>query len=134
MDKIILTEKEYEIMTILWKNKKPLLASYIGKSSNNISSNSVHHLLNNLMRKGLVKVAGSIRVVKSQSRLYAPAMSIVEYFTIQSIQMFKETSNKFDLKSYLYCLTNANPDNSSEMLKEIKDFIIEFENKNNNNN
>ena len=81
MLKIILTEKEYEIMQILWKSEKPMLASEVMKQAKSASNNSIHHLLNRLMEKGFVKVAGNIKVVKAQSRLYAPALSAPDYLS-----------------------------------------------------
>ena len=67
MSKINLTEREYEIMQILWQNSKPMLASEIMKAADNTSNNSVHHILNKLMEKELVKVVGNVKIVKSQS-------------------------------------------------------------------
>lgn len=128
MSKINLTEKEYEIMQILWQNSRPMLASDIMEAAENTSSNSVHHILNKLMEKGFVKVAGNIKVVKSQSRLYAPTVSAVEYIAMQSGEIFKHTTKKFDLKNFLLCLTKKNKSKNDEIISEIKSFIEEYEN------
>lgn len=127
MSKINLTEREYEIMEILWQSKKPMLASDIMEAAENTSGNSVHKILNKLMEKGLVKVAGNVKVVKSQSRLYAPAVSAVEYIAIQSGEIFKSTTKKFDLKNFLLCLTKKNKSRNDEIINEIKSFIEEYE-------
>lgn len=128
MSKINLTEKEYEIMQILWKNPKPMLASEIMGSVSNTSNNSVHHILNKLMEKGLVKVVGNVKIVKSQSRLYAPAISVVEYVAVQSGEIFKSTTKRFELKNFLLCLTKKNKSRNEEIISEIKSFIDEYEN------
>lgn len=128
MSKINLTEREYEIMQILWQNSKPMLASEIMKAADNTSNNSVHHILNKLMEKELVKVVGNVKIVKSQSRLYAPAISVVEYVAVQSGEIFKSTTKKFELKNYLLCLTKKNKSRNEEIISEIKSFIDEYEN------
>lgn len=128
MSKINLTEREYEIMEILWQSQKPMLASDIMEVAENTSGNSVHKILNKLMEKGFVKVAGNVKVVKSQSRLYAPAISAVEYIAIQSEEIFKSTTKKFDLKNFLLCLTKKNKSRNNEIIDEIKSFIEEYEN------
>lgn len=130
MSNIIFTEKEYEIMQILWQNQKPMLASDIMALTKQASKNSVHNILNKLMERGLVKVAGNVKIVKSQSRLYAPAISAVEYIAIQSGEIFKSTTKKFDLKNYLLCLTKKNKNKNDEIINEIKSFIAEYENEN----
>lgn len=130
MAKINLTEKEYEVLQILWQNPKPMLASDIMAEISNASHNSVHHILNKLMGKGLVKVVGNVKVVKSQSRLYAPAMSVAEYIAVQSGEIFKSTTKNFDLKNFLLCLTKKNKNKNDEIISEIKSFIEEYEREN----
>ncbi|MDO5389453.1 MAG: BlaI/MecI/CopY family transcriptional regulator [Clostridia bacterium] len=130
MSKVNLTEREYEVMEILWRNPKPMLASDIMEVTKSTSNNSVHHILNKLMEKGFVKVAGNVKVVKSQSRLYAPAVSAMEYIVMESDEIFKSTAKKFDLKSFLFCLTKSNKSNkgrNDEIINDIKNFIEEYE-------
>ncbi len=125
MNRAILTEKEYEVMEILWKNKKPMLASEITKSVSMASGNSTHHLLNRLMEKGVVKVAGNVKIVKAQSRLYMPAFTVAEFAALQTSALFKATSDKLDIKEFLNCLLKKNKAVSEELTNEIKAFLDE---------
>ncbi|MBR6401556.1 MAG: BlaI/MecI/CopY family transcriptional regulator [Firmicutes bacterium] len=127
MTKVTLTEKEYEVMEILWKSEKPMLASEVTKKVSRASGNSTHHLLNRLMEKGVVKVAGNVKIVKAQSRLYAPAYTTAEYIAIQAGEIFKATTGKFDVKDMLACLVKKNKNKNDEIINEIKAFIDEYE-------
>lgn len=127
MAKINLTDKEYEVMEILWQNNAPMLASDVMNYVVKTSEASVHHILNKLMDRGLVKVAGNIKVVKAQSRLYAPAVSPAEYIAMQSLEIFKTTTRKIDVKDYLMFLTKKAKNKNTEIVKEIKEFIDEYE-------
>ena len=126
MNRVILTEKEYEVMEILWKNKKPMLASEVTKSVSMASGNSTHHLLNRLMEKGAVKVAGNVKIVKVQSRLYTPSLSVPEFCAVQSSDLFKSTDADIDIKEFLACFLKKNKDKSDDLLKEIKSFTEEY--------
>ena len=127
MAKMVLTEKEYEVMEILWKNAKPMLASEVTKQVSHASGNSTHHLLNRLMEKGAVKVAGNVKIVKAQSRLYAPAYTTAEFAAIQAAEIFKATTGQFDVKDMLACLVKKNKNRNEEIVQEIRDFIDEYE-------
>lgn len=127
MTKITLTEKEYEIMQILWKNEKPMLASEVMKQVSRASNNSIHHLLNRLMDRGLVRVAGNIKVVKAQSRLYAPALTAVEYLAFQSTEIFKNTTKSYNVKDYLVSLVKKNKNKTDDIIAEVKSFLEEYE-------
>ena len=126
MNRAILTEKEYEVMEILWGNKKPMLASEITKSVSMASGNSTHHLLNRLMEKGVVKVAGNVKIVKAQSRLYMPAFTVAEFAAMQTAGLFKATSDKIEIKEFLNYLLKKNKVCADELLDEIKAFTEEY--------
>lgn len=128
MEKIHLTERDYEVMQILWKNQRPMLASDIMALTKSTSKNSVHNILNKLMEKGLIKVAGNVTIVKAYSRLYAPTVSAIEYAAMQSDEIFKSSSDEFALKNFLLCLAKKNKGKNDEILSEVKDFISEYEN------
>ena len=126
MNRVILTEKEYEVMAILWKNKKPMLASEVTKAVNTASGNSTHHLLNRLMEKGAVKVAGNVKIVKAQSRLYTPAVSIAEFSASQTSELYKAAAENIDVKDFLTYLVKKNKPKSNELIADIKQFIEEY--------
>ena len=77
-----LTKSELEIMNVLWNAERPLTRSDIltlsaGKSW---KDNSIHILLNGLLKKEAIREDGFARSGKVWGRLYAPNISIDEYY------------------------------------------------------
>ncbi len=77
-----LTKSELEIMNVLWRADRPLSRGDILSLSGDKSwkENSIHVLLNGLLKKGAIREAGFARSGKVWGRLYAPAVGIEEYY------------------------------------------------------
>jgi predicted transcriptional regulator len=131
MIKTHLTSKEYEIMQVLWNSEKPLLMSEITELSTSVSANSMHPMINHLIDKGLVKVAGNVKVVKVPSRLYEAAISAEDYAALQSSYMFKNLDKKFDIRNFLMCFTKRHKVSDDEVIKELENYIAEYKKENN---
>lgn len=79
------TKCELEIMNVLWCAGAPLSRSGILEQSKDKSwkDNSIHILLNGMLKKGLIKETGFIRSGKVWARLYSPALTVEEYYIDQ---------------------------------------------------
>ena len=77
-----LTKSELEVMNVLWKAERPLSRSDILNLSEDKTwkDNSIHILLNGMLKKGAICEDGFVRSGKVWGRLYAPAVSIGEYY------------------------------------------------------
>ena len=77
-----LTKSELEIMNVLWKADRPLTRSDILNLSEEKSwkDNSIHILLNGLLKKAAIREDGFARSGKVWGRLYASNISIDEYY------------------------------------------------------
>ena len=77
-----LTKSELEIMNVLWKADHPLTRSDILTLSEEKSwkDNSIHILLNGLLKKEAIREDGFARSGKVWGRLYASNISIDEYY------------------------------------------------------
>ena len=117
-----LTNKEYEIMKILWDSDRPLLISEILPKADNIADNSLHPMIKKLIKNGFIKVVGNVRVVKTTSRLYAPAISVDEYAAMQLENIFKTSNKKLNLGNMVayFAKHHKNDDN---VMSELEDFI-----------
>ena len=118
-----LTKKEHEIMKILWTSEKPMLISEIHSSVKNVAGNSVHPMINNLINKGYIKVMGNVRVVKTPSRLYAPAVTVDEYVAIQFSEVFRENGKPLAFTGFLNYIFRHNKSKKNEMLEELENFV-----------
>lgn len=76
------TKSELEILNVLWEAGRPLSRAEILEKSDNKTwkHNSIHILLNGLLKKELIKEAGFTRSGKVWGRLYTPAFSVEEYY------------------------------------------------------
>ena len=88
-----LTKSELEIMNVLWKAERPLSRGDILALSTDKTwkDNSVHILLNSMLKKKAIKEAGFARSGKVWGRLYAPNVTIDEYY---NENLFSQTSKK----------------------------------------
>lgn len=77
-----LTKSELEIMNVLWNAERSLTRSDILSLSEGKSwkDNSIHILLNGLLKKDAIREDGFARSGKVWGRLYAPNISIDEYY------------------------------------------------------
>ena len=88
-----LTKSELEIMNVLWKAERPLSRGDILALSTDKTwkDNSIHILLNGMLKKEAIQEAGFARSGKVWGRLYAPNVSIDEYY---NENLFSQTSKK----------------------------------------
>ena len=79
---MILTKNELEIMDVLWTADRPLARGQIIEESVDKSwkTDSIHILLNSLLKKGAICEAGFIKCGKTCGRVYAPGVSVEEYY------------------------------------------------------
>lgn len=77
-----LTKSELEIMTVLWKAARPLSRGEILSLSEDKTwkDNSIHILLNGMLRKEAIREDGYARSGKVWGRLYAPNYTMEEYY------------------------------------------------------
>ena len=88
-----LTKSEMEIMNVLWKADRPLTRSEILEYSTDKTwkDNSIHILLNGMLKKEAIREAGFTRSAKVWGRLYGANVSIEEYY---AENLFAQASRK----------------------------------------
>lgn len=85
-----LTKSEHEIMDLLWREARPLSRSEIIDLTPERSwkSASIHILLNSMLEKGAIGVAGFVQSTKNYARTFTPTLTADEYAVLQ----FKHSS------------------------------------------
>ena len=79
-----LSEKEEEVMKILWKSDKPLSAKEIAAEINcEWADKSIQGIIRKLEEKKAIEVADIVKVYKSNARLFKPTISSDEYAVMQ---------------------------------------------------
>lgn len=85
-----LTKSENEIMELLWKEGRPLSRSEIIELTPDRTWKpaSIHILLNSMLEKGAIEVAGFVQSTKNYARTFTPTLTADEYAVLQ----FKHSS------------------------------------------
>ena len=74
MEKYILSSNELAVLNALWDAERPLTRSEMLQSIHKTdwNPNSIHMVLNNLIRKGFVQVGETVRCGQNYGRTYFP--------------------------------------------------------------
>lgn len=107
MKYILLSETELDIMQILWKEKNGLsrpeiLSRLEGKEWN---PNSIHQVLNSMMKKGVLQVEGMTRCGKIYGRTYSPTLTQQEFLARRTQEITPGLSSKERLLGVVAALT-----------------------------
>lgn len=80
-----LTKSESEIMDLMWKEGRPLSRSEIIDLTPERSWKpaSIHILLNSMLEKNAIEVAGFVQSTKNYARTFVPTLSADEYAVLQ---------------------------------------------------
>lgn len=107
---IKLTNREKEVLEVLWETDQPLTAreivNYCVKKT--WKPSYIHLMINSLLEKGMIRVEGEKRSVKNYARTYKPTMTEEEWYARELISQIK------DKKAFI-CIVLR------ELLKEIDD-------------
>ena len=76
-----LSPNEFKILQLFWKENRPLSRPEIIELTPNRdwNPNSIHLMLNNMIEKGVIQVAGMTRCGKGYGRTYAATKTNLEY-------------------------------------------------------
>ena len=112
-----LTKSELEIMNVLWNAERPLTRSDILSLSEGKTwkDNSIHILLNGLLKKEAIREDGFARSGKVWGRLYAPCISIDEYY---EENVFSQSN--LDTVPRLFSALLNRPDLTPEVLAQMR--------------
>ena len=113
-----LTERELEIMRILWEADKPLMVSEIVQRDKNGTIYSVQRIIQNLIKKEMVAVEGMAYNKKALGRTFKPLVSAesIELSHIQDV-FSKMVSRNIAVSHLIAALLPA--DSSEQTLEEL---------------
>lgn len=110
-----LTNKQMDVMNILWENGKPMAASEILKANKKLNINTIHACIRKLLEEEYVKVAYIDYSGNVMSRYFMPTVSKEKYFS----ESYKDIigSKKIILTSLIETETNI------EELEQLENLI-----------
>ena len=116
-----LTKSESEIMELLWREKRPLSRSEIIELTpeRTWKPASIHILLNSMLEKGAIEVAGFIQSTKNYARTFTPTLAPDEYIVLQL-----KHSAVFNQQSILRLVSDLVADvNDAQLLGQLIDIL-----------
>ncbi len=118
-----LSSRQFDIMNILWKSNKPMLASEILNCNSELNINTVQSTLKSLISKGFIKISGVTYSGTVLARTYCPLISKEEYLQ----NLYNELGMSSDTNSLLISLIKQ--ETSLEKLNELENILIETKKK-----
>lgn len=119
-----LTDREMDVLNILWSSDKPLVASDIAKMGNSLSINTVQAVLRNLMSKKLVEVTDIVYSGTVLSRRYQATVSSREYTMQKFINQFRNLDKSVSMPSVIATLLE-NEKNEEAVIEELEKMLKE---------
>ncbi len=121
-----LSEKEEEVMKILWKSDKPLSAKEITAEINcEWADKSIQGIIRKLEEKKAIEVADIVKVYKSNARLFKPTISSDEYAVMQ----FDKYYNNDKKIPFILSALVENKNDDANLPEILMDLIKNFKEK-----
>lgn len=121
-----ITNSEQEVLDLLWDTGEPLTSTEIVKMCVNRrwKPSYIHIMINSLLKKEMIKVAGFKQTTKNFARVFEPTMTREEWNLFQ-IKEEKSASGNI-LKEMLYSILKEEMD--EVILNELSEAIVKRKN------
>lgn len=124
-----LTGSEEDLMEMFWASKEPLTSVEIlniseGRSWN---GNYVHIMLRSLLKKGMIKVCGTVQSGKQYARQFVPAVTKEQYAA--KLVMSKGLGRNSIAAVTVAMVNEMNEETGEELVKQLEEIIEELKNK-----
>lgn len=119
--------REVEILYVMWKAEKPLLASEIVEADPELKLATVHTTLKRMLKKNLIEVVDFAKSGNVFGRCYQPTISLKEYELSRISNDFRKKRCKDITASNLIAalLDDEDSDTALEELEELEKMIQE---------
>ena len=89
MSALSLSSNEFCILNLLWSESRAMTRPEILEAlpDKDWNPNSIHLILNNMIKKGVLQVVGVARCGRGYGRTYAPTLSQTEYAAAQALEL-----------------------------------------------
>ena len=119
-----ITNREKDVLEVLWNSDSPLLASDIPKINSSLSISSVQLALRNLLSKNIIEVADIVYSGTVLSRSYRPLISREDFISNEVINSFKSLDRTITTKNIVTTLLKHEK-NEADTIKELEKLLEE---------
>ncbi len=122
--KFKITDREQDILNILWAAEKPLVASDIAKTDTSLSINTVQAVLRKLLQKKLIQVADIVYSGTVLSRTYQPTISSNDFTLQQFVSQFEDAKKNITIPDFVATLLEHEK-NEAQRIEELEALLEE---------
>lgn len=122
------TQRDTDILTILWEAGHSMTASQIVDSSPDLTVNTVQAVLRKLLKNNLIKVDDIVYSGTVLSRSYIPTISAEEYAGAQLTMNYRKFSDRISKSSLFAALLDdeKDPKKRAEEIQELEQLLEEY--------
>jgi len=113
-----ISEREKDIMSVLWHTGESLTASAIAEKGDGLSINTVQAAVRSLMKKGYIEVADIVYSRTVLTRSYKPVISAEQYAAYQ-LQAMRVNTLNFSTLNFIDHLVKNDETNILDELESI---------------
>lgn len=128
-----LTDSEEELMRMFWEKGEPLTSVDILDMSADRSwnGNYVHVMLRSLLKKGMIKVCGTVQYGKQYARQFIPELTKEQYAarSVMSMGIGIEGSSIAKVAVAMVNEADKKDQTEEEVIKQLEEIIEELKNK-----
>lgn len=119
-----LTNREVDILNILWNADKPLIASEIVKFDDTLTINTVQSVLKKLMNKKLIEVSDIVYSGTVLCRSYKPTVDSKEFTLNQFVTQFQNSQKNLKLPIFISAMLEIEEDEEAT-IQELEKLLEE---------
>ena len=123
-----ITNRDFDILNILWESPVPLTASEIFRKNNELTMNTIQAVLRKLLRNGFIEVADVVYSGTVLCRSYCPVISSDE-FALSKITADYKTYGKNLCKTSLVASlldVEETPQQIKADIQDLEDMLAEY--------
>lgn len=120
----LLTDREMDVMKILWSSKEPLVASEVAKKGDSLSNNTVQSVLRKLLEKKYIVVADIVYSGTVLTRSYKPIVLKKDLLLEQFVSQFNKDDDTIPIPSLVGTLLKHEK-NEKETIEKLEKLLEE---------
>ncbi|MDE6918707.1 MAG: BlaI/MecI/CopY family transcriptional regulator [Lachnospiraceae bacterium] len=123
-----ITNRDLDILNLLWESSTPLTASEILKKNNELTMNTIQAVLRKLLRNGYIEVADVVYSGTVLCRSYRPLMSSTEFALSKITADYMTYGRNLRKTSLVASLLDAeeNPQQIKADIQDLEDMLAEY--------
>lgn len=122
---IVLTDREYEVMDVLWNHEREMTINEISESSDNpkLTIPCIAQVVPRLLKKELIHVERFIPVNTKYARTFLPDITRQDYMEGELHRLFQKTGVKAVLSTLVHI---NNQEENDVLLNDLETFVQEY--------